>query len=152
VNSFAYPDGAHNCEALLVHPATGDIYLITKTKDVECAVYRGTWRTGAADIQTLELVAHLAMPFTVGSLRLVTAADINPDGTRLIVRTYLAAFEYRLPAGEPFSSIWTQTPALVDMPVLTQAEAICYSCDGKRLYTTTEGTASPLYVIEMRNR
>src|SRR5207247_1030146 len=27
---FVYPDGPHNAEALLVHPTTGDVYVVTK--------------------------------------------------------------------------------------------------------------------------
>ena len=34
-----YPDGSHNAEALLVHPTTGDAYVVTKTEDGHSGVY-----------------------------------------------------------------------------------------------------------------
>src|SRR3954447_19946285 len=39
---FQYPDGPHDCEALLVHPTTGDVYLVTKAYGDESTtkVYR----------------------------------------------------------------------------------------------------------------
>ena len=37
---FSYPDGNHDCEAIIVNPSNGQIYLVTKTMKSDCGVYR----------------------------------------------------------------------------------------------------------------
>src|SRR5262249_9771285 len=37
---LSYPDGKHDAESLLVHPATGDLYIITKTRGTAAGVYK----------------------------------------------------------------------------------------------------------------
>lgn len=146
---FSYPDGPSNCEALLVHPLSGDLYFITKTEDPTCQVYRGSWPSQGKGPTILKKEATLTIPFDLGPLRLITAGDIAPSGNAVILRTYLSALEYRLPAGTPFSSIWRQSPSLLSMPPLPQAEAVCYGRSGAQVFTTTENLPAPLFVIDI---
>ncbi|HVK03390.1 MAG TPA: hypothetical protein VM490_07940 [Armatimonadaceae bacterium] len=150
---YRYPDGFHNAEALLVHPKTGVIYLVTKDESGTSGVYRFPKETGNHFAQyTLEKVGTLTFanethPFP----NLVTGGDIAPDGRRVILRTYFAAYEWRLPDGvRDFDAIWGTTPALVPAPFTQQGEAICYRADGKALLATSEKLPTPLYEIRAK--
>ncbi len=149
-NSFTYTDGPRNCEALAVHPTTGALYLVSKTTDAECIVSSARWLDGATSPRMLDDAARIAVPFELGALRLVTAADISPDGRRAVLRTYLVAMEFTTADTADGDALWRATPTMVELPVLTQGEALCHSLDGEALFTTTEGTPAPLWLIRRR--
>ncbi len=104
---FRYPDGAHNAEALMVHPETGAIYVITKEKSGVSGVYtfpEPLPAPSATKITTLTKVATLHVPTWTGSAAdthaatwyaQVTAAAIHPGSNRFVVRTPYRVWEYR---------------------------------------------------------
>jgi hypothetical protein len=107
---FRYPDTAFDCEAVAVHPGTGKIYLFTKVL-FSSSVFRLDNPAVPGETQKAVKVAQRPPRF------LVTAADISPDGRRLILRTYLGAEEYRLPENTPSSGSlpnpgsWSRLPS-----------------------------------------
>jgi hypothetical protein len=142
---LTYPDGPHNAEALLVHPATGDLTIVTKTSKGPSRVYvlANPKRSGTFKM------THLGQIEFSGSLdlaKLVTGGAYAPDGKQVVVRTYLGAYEYAVPA----DGNWTKSSPL---PIKTglefQGEAICYSADGKSLITTSEGNPCPVNEIKI---
>jgi hypothetical protein len=135
---FRYPDGRHNAETLMVHPQSGDIYIVTKNEKPP-VVYRFPRPLTPGRRVTLERVA--ALP---GISPVLTAGDIAPEGRRFIVRDYLIAFEYRLPAGAPFASIFGRKPVACSLARERQGEAIAYRRDGQAVLTTSEGRPAPL--------
>jgi len=146
-----YPDGPRDCEALFVDPRDGYIYLIEKTGLVSCGVYRTAWQTGDTDA-VLERVFDVRIPQSLGPLRLVTGADFASTADRIVVRTYGAMYEYSLPgATSPLDVLNTEPSTTLTKPVLQQAEAVCYTRDGRHIYTTSEGENQPLYRIERRD-
>jgi hypothetical protein len=141
-----YPDGPHDAEALLVHPVTGTIYIVTKArgKDRETLVFRAK----APSYPTLlEKIASLHMPeesdFTLVTGR-ITGGDISPDGRRLVLCDYFRAYETLLPDGADFETIWKQPFSAIDIGKRRQGEGICYRLDGHALLATSEGRPSPL--------
>ena len=134
-----YPDGPHNAEALLVHPTTGDIYVVTK--DLPAAVYKAS--PGAT---TLTRVATLSL----GTPGFVTGGDISPDGRRVALCTLGAGVELTLPAtaGDgAFDEIWSQPAMPVTLPRRAQGESIAYRLDGNALLTTSELPRSPIHEV-----
>lgn len=138
-----YPDGKHNAEALLVHPQTGDLYIVTKRQDGPAGVYK---ITAAAlrepRVQTLTKVTDIELPTVIPGL--VTGGDISPDGRRLILCDYFAGYEYTL-TGPAFDSIWKEKPETIDLGGREQGEAVCYALDGKAVFATSEGTPATLF-------
>ncbi len=132
-----YDDGRHNAESLIVHPTTGDIYIVVK--DVGDS---GVYRAGAGD-GVLSRVGTVGL----GLFGLATGADISPDGRRVALCTLGGGFELTLDPGAPFDSIWDRRPAAVTLPGLAQVEGIAYRLDGDALLVTSEGYPSPLYEI-----
>lgn len=144
-----FPDGKHDAEALFVHPRTGDLYLITKTKREAAKVFKATAPFDTSTIIPLAFVSDLQLPGPVGGL--ITGADVSPDGERVLLCDYFGAYELVLPRGDSnFDNIWRQPLAPVALGLRQQGEAVCYSLDGKAILATSEETPTPL--IEARRK
>ncbi|HYH87570.1 MAG TPA: hypothetical protein VEX60_19095 [Pyrinomonadaceae bacterium] len=141
-----YPDGSHNAEALMVHPVSGDIYVVTKGAR-EAGVYKMS--ASAAEVGTLTRVATIRGPGFFGVL--ITGGDISPDGRRIALCDYATGYELRLPdgAGQNFDDIWKQTPLVVSLGARMQGEAVCYRPDGAALLATSEGLPTPLIEVTL---
>ncbi|MCA1621912.1 MAG: hypothetical protein LC795_22080 [Acidobacteria bacterium] len=145
-----YPDGAHNAEALLVHPRTGDLYVVTKAAQ-SAGVYKLAAPFAAGEVQTLAHVATLRGPDFFGAL--VTGGDISPDGTRVALCDYAQGYELTPPVGaKDFDEVWTQKPAAVPLGLRMQGEAVCYRLDGSALLATSEKLPTPLIEVVLRTR
>ncbi len=139
--AFRYPDGVFDCEALVVHPKTGDIYLFTKN-----ALVTGVYRLRSPRTDGSVAAADQLTVMRPGFV--VTAADLSPQGDRLLLRTYLQTLEYRAPEGQPFEKIFFQRKR--KLPVArreTQSEAIAFVHGGKGYVTSDEGSPAPLHVF-----
>lgn len=141
-----YPDGPHDAETLLVHPFTGDLYVVSK--EVVSGVYKAPAPVNGSTITTLDLIAELSI---FANLSDRTGGAISPDGRRVALSTYGGAFELVLDtsARTPFDSIWSQTPTRIASTSLAQLEAITYGADGRGVFMTGEGPHSPIF--EVRN-
>jgi hypothetical protein len=147
-----YPDGAHDTEALLVHPRSGDLYVIPKEPMPKVYVARAP--LDPSSVNGLEEVGVLAIAETGDrGAGLVTGGDISPDGQRVALCTYLGGFELDVAAPDAggFDAVWKKTPAPVAVGSRLQGEAIAYRLDGKALLTTSEraaGLPAPLQQVE----
>lgn len=81
----AYPDGAHDAEALFVTPES-DVFIITKGDPGPIALYRFPPLRAGATLR-LERVGEPAGGANVEGRDRPTAADISPDGAWVAVRT-----------------------------------------------------------------
>jgi hypothetical protein len=145
-----YPDGRHNAEALMVHPATGDLYIVTKSLEAPAAVYKLKAPYSTASMNTLVRVKEISLRSFIGGV--ITGGDISPDGRRVIMCDYLGAGELVLPDGfkGEFDEIWNQPMATVDISPRKQGEAVCYRLDGLAVLATSEKRPTPL--IEAKRR
>lgn len=142
---FSYPDGFHDAEALLVHPVTGDIYVVTKHNSGVSRVYRFPQPMTPTIPATLEFVTTLTFTgISVG--RRVTGGDIRGDGARVLIRTYLFAYEWFLAPGQSLASALAAPPAHTLTLPFSQGEAVAYSANGRDLLFTSEGIPCPLGV------
>jgi hypothetical protein len=140
-----YPDGAHDAEALMVHPLSGDLYVVTKTAD-GAGVYKLAAPFSAEGVNTLARVATLRGPDFFGIL--ITGGDISPDGRRVAFCDYAQGYELMLPEGaRSFDDVWRQTPTAVPLGERWQGESVCYRLDGAALLATSEGEPSPLIEV-----
>jgi hypothetical protein len=137
-----YPDGPHDAEAMFIHPRIGDLYIITKEQTPPGHVLRARAPLRPGAPLPMEVVGQVP-------LALISAAAISPDGTRIIVRAYEKALEYRVPAVGPLDRVWSTKPAPVRMPSVRGGEAITYRSDGRAVYTSSEGEHPPIHEIEL---
>lgn len=149
---FKYPDTPQNAEALLVHPTTGDIYVVTKDGTSGLSkVYKFPRPLPApGTLSTLIHVADVQMPLGPdGNFRSVTAGTIHPCASRLLLRTYRAVYEYRAPAGQSFESAFLQAPVVLTDTHEGQGESIEYEPDGSGYFTMSERTAAPYTLLRV---
>jgi hypothetical protein len=129
---FTYPDGSHNAETLLVHPTTGDVYVVTKGK--ASAVYRLAAPLDPAAVTVATKLVDFSNPGGV-----VTGGDIHPCGDRVLIGTYTNVLEYRVPAGMPFEAVFSATPlVLKQSPGELQSESFAYLATGDGIVTGSE--------------
>jgi hypothetical protein len=147
---ISYADGPVDAEAFVVHPQTGDGYVLAKRPDGVCQVYKFAAPWNAEKLTVLPMVATLRFPEAIPLQTVVTAADISPDGRRLVSRSYICGWEWRLPqgvAGRDFERLFGMEPTRVELAAEPQGEAICYSADGRALLTVSERLPSVLYEV-----
>lgn len=144
---FDYPDARQDAETLLIHPQTGDIYVLSKSLTSASGVYKFPKNYDLNNVNRLEKIADFSVPaFPIGFL---TGGDISPDGRRVVVCDYFAAYEIVLPEkATNFDDIWREKPQVVELGERAQGEAIGYSSDGKSVFATSEKKNSP--IIEVR--
>jgi len=149
---YEYPGGAkHNSESLFVHPFTGRVYLVTKEDVGGSEVYRFPLPLSSTSLNTLEKVVTLTIPGQTD--RPLTAADVNPCGTGVLMRMYNRLVEFRLPAGETdFERIFSADPVTVPIANEAQGEAVTYGPDGRTYFTASEKLVDvpPLYEYRCR--
>ncbi len=144
-----YPDGKHDAEALLVHPTTGNIYIITKVSFANPTVYEAAAPLSTTRTTTLTRLRQLNIPSLLGGI--ITGGDIAADGRRVALCDYLQGYEIVLKdsiAG--FDTIWTQPLTSFSLGERKQGEAIGYRLDGKALLATSEGLNPPLIRVVRR--
>ena len=140
-----YPAGAHDCEAVVVHPCTGRIYLLTKEREGEPVVFRAPLRpTGLDAAVDLELVTTLSRTW-FGDSGLITGADWSAAGDRLVVRTYNGGWIWETDPADP-DAHWTTPPTDIPIDVDGQGESIAFHPNGGVL-TTTERT--PMRIVHL---
>jgi hypothetical protein len=146
---FAYPDYDQDAETLMVHPNTGDIYVVTKRVSGPAGVYRIEPDFNTTETQRAEQITEISVPAVPNGF--VTGGDISPDGRRVILCDYTQAYELVLPEGTPsFDDIWKQKPEAVELGRRAVGEAVCYSSDGTAIFATSERLNSPLIEIKRR--
>jgi hypothetical protein len=144
-----YPDGSHDAETLLVHPVTGDLYIITKILLARPVVYKASAPLATTGANSLVRLAELSVPSILGGI--LTGGDISPNGRRVALCDYLQGYELILPPeSRSFDDIWKQRMSTIDLGTRKQGEAIAYRLDGRALLATSEGKRSPLIQVVRR--
>lgn len=144
-----YPDGAHDAEALLVHPRTGNIYIVTKVVIANPGVYEAGAPFTAGKQITMRRIGETHVPSIFGGV--ITGGSISPDGRRVALCDYFQGYEIVLPASSSnFDDIWKQKMIGFDLGKRKQGESITYRLDGKALLATSEGKDPPLIQV-LRN-
>jgi hypothetical protein len=143
---LSYPDGAHDAEALLVHPTTGEILIVTKEVPGRATVYRVPTPLDSRRTVKLEQVATVDLARTGVRTDVVDDATITTDARRVTIRTYGTGLEYDVPAGAPLATIWGQTPRVFKIQDPPQGEGISYRLDGNALLTIGEDSPTFLWL------
>ncbi|RYP81151.1 WD40 repeat domain-containing protein [Nocardioides guangzhouensis] len=127
--SLVYGDRAHDAEALLAHPRTGRLFVVTKS------VLGGTVYAAPSSLRP-------GVPNELQRIGdapgIVTDGAFFPDGQHVLLRSYGRAYVLDFPSLE--------TVAEVDLPPQKQGEGIAVAPDGT-VYASSEGVRSPLLRI-----
>jgi hypothetical protein len=144
-----YPDGSHDAEALLVHPITGAIYIVTKILFGNPGIYEAATPLKAGATITLARIGTLSVPSLLGGI--ITGGAISPDGRRIAFCDYMQGYEAVLPDTKAaFNTIWKRPLTSFALGSRKQGESITYRLDGKALLATSEGSPMPLIQVVRR--
>lgn len=146
--TFTFPDGRHDSETLMVHPQTGDIYVVTKKLSGPAGVYKIAPDFSGA-VKKAEKIADISVPAIPNGF--LTGGDISPDGRRIILCDYFAAYEIALgDDAKSFDDIWSIKPEKIELGEREQGEAVTYSPDGNSIFATSEKKNSPITEVKRK--
>ena len=146
---LTYPDGKHDAETLLVHPSTGNLYIMTKVAFANPVVYEAPAPLNTGKPITLRRIGEVRVPSIFGGA--ITGGSVSPDGRKVAFCDYFQGYEMVLPASSRnFNDIWKQTMTGFDLGKRKQGESIAYRLDGNALLATSEGTDTDLLQVERR--
>ena len=147
---LTYPDGKHDAESLLVHPSTGNLYIMTKVAFANPVVYEAAAPLTTAKPITMKRIGEVRVPSIFGGA--ITGGSVSPDGRRVAFCDYFQGYEMVLPANSrDFNDIWKQTMTGFDLGKRKQGESITYRLDGNALLATSEKEPVLLQVERRRS-
>jgi hypothetical protein len=151
-----YEDGAHDAETLMVHPRTGQLFVVTKSEKGS-GVYAAPLPLRKEGPNLLRKVASIDFAALAtssgaggaGMSRTATGGDIAPDVTPVVVRTYTDAWEWKVENGE-VARAFQAAPVRIALPASPGGEAIAYRRDGRGLLLSCEGVNAPVHELARR--
>lgn len=145
---LTYPGGPEDAESMFVDPITGDLVIVTKQVsgvshvllaeaaqlvDGATVAMQQVATITIADTGAYDPSAPLALPATM-----TTAADISPDGSVVLVRTYQQVLAFPRAAGASIADAFAAAPCNAPQVAEPQGEAIAFAADGSGYFTVSE--------------
>ncbi|GGO46132.1 hypothetical protein GCM10012287_15720 [Streptomyces daqingensis] len=131
-----YADGPRDAESLMVHPKTGRVYIASKSQKRDGGIYEGPGQLSASGVNVFRRIARTEITATDGAF--------SPDGTRLVLRSYLGGEMFRWRDGRPKA---LDRP--VNPPLTGQGESVTFTPDGRTLMCGAEGEKSLVAPLEL---
>lgn len=148
--TLKYPDGAHNAESYFVNPKDGYWYIIQKTTNGASKIYKVNGR-GLATGSTATLI-DTGVHFQKGSskpFQETTSADMSPDGSTIIIRTYQAYYIYDS-RNKTVETALSSAPCIGPAISEGQGEAVGFKPNNRGYVSISEGTNQKINNIDMR--
>lgn len=130
--SFAYPDGSRDAEALLVHPRTGRVFIVSKASR-DAGIYVAPKTLSTTRVNKLTRIAD-APP-------LVTAGTFSRDGSRVVLGTYTQAHILR--------SVRSSATRVINLPHRRQGESLEVDRRWNFILAGSEGSSSPVHQVSL---
>ncbi|MCC6556946.1 MAG: hypothetical protein IT372_28670 [Polyangiaceae bacterium] len=141
---FEYPDGSHDAEALLVHPVTGEISIVTKVHSGASRIFTFPAPLAPGRRVTLLPAGEIAPP--QGSPR-YTGGDVHPQGKGVLMRTYTHVFFHPMREGQTVAQALAGAPCALPVAEEEQGESIAWLRSGDAYVTVSEGRGAPIQLV-----
>lgn len=167
---FILEGGAADIEALVVDHFGRRVWLFEKREEGQVQVWLidfnleqvnerlAAWLRGDTDSEALiaqKLTSFEAPGIAIPYGRMITAADLSPDGTRLLIRVYTGIYEYRFSHPYMLSSLNDINPVRIALGPINepQGEALSYGWKGEGVWSISESSdrAQPLNYFECQD-
>ena len=142
---FTYPSLNHNTEAMLVHPVTGEIVLMTRETSGFSLVFRLPLPLDSENVMVADLVDVLDVRTWDAASGQVTDAAISPDGRQVALRTYASVLVFDVPEKAELDAIWTQQPRVYRLADGPKGEGLTFRLDTADLMSVGEERPTALY-------
>ena len=159
--SLRYPDGPVDAESMFVDPRSGDLFIIDKEYTSAVGrVFRAPKRSlvDGADVTMKEVATFTLEPdeslLTTGVAKfpgtIITGADVSPDGSTVLVRTYRRVLAFTRRRGAPLATAFDRPSC--DAPQIDerQGEAVGFAADGASYFTISEGAGASVHRFAIR--
>jgi len=159
--SLRYPDHPVDAESLLVDPRRGDLFVIDKEYTSRVGrVFRAPKRslTDGADVTMQEVASFTLTPDDAGPVTgiakgpgtIVTGADVSPDGSTVLVRTYRRVLAFSRRPGTSLSAAFDRAPCGAPQIDELQGEAVGFAANGASYFTISEGAGASVHRFRVR--
>jgi hypothetical protein len=153
---LTYPDGPRDCESLAIDAGERALYLLSK-RDPTPRLYRVALPSPLRDAEVtarfVGLVGHLPPPTAAQSQMKgplgrhrawPCAMDFAADGSAAVVITYGDTLVFPRRAGEAWADALGRVPLRLAPHDFPQAEAGCFTPDGRRIFVNSENSRTLL--------
>ena len=144
---FVYPVVTRNVEAMLVHPQTGEIVLISRGLTGFSMVYRLPLPLDSGHAMRADLVGTVDMRALGTHDGQVTDATLSQDGQHVVLRTNTRMLVYDVPSWAPWWRAWAQEPRVYRLEDGPKGEGSPIAPGSEDLVSIGEGVSPPLFLI-----
>ena len=153
---FKYEDGkSHDCEAITANLADNQIILLEKVYSRDDRV-PGVYVIQLPEEKTDD--ALLATRVADIKIKNITAMDMSPDGSQIVVRTYVDGFLFTKQDDQTWADVFSETPPpnrpqnpplRLALPMQRQGEGVAFTADGAAIILSSEFRLAPLWQLEL---
>jgi hypothetical protein len=76
---------------------------------------------------------------------IITGADVSPDGSTVLVRTYRRVVAFRRPPGRALATAFDRAPCAAPQIDERQGEAVGFDANGASYFTVSEGAGASVH-------
>lgn len=139
---LVYPAGPRDAEALAIDAQRDELIIVTKGREDVVELYGlplGELRGRPGSPDTLRRFGRLPLPIGSGTSQLITAGDLSPDGSRLVVRSYTTLYEFAWPGAADFDTLATPAASSLLSALEAQGEGLTWDGSAETLVLVSEG-------------
>lgn len=125
-----YEDGPRDAEALFIDSHSGDIYIISKREE-QVGLYRVPQALATGKLNVAKKLGELPLSW-------VTAADLSPNGKKLLVKTYAGVWQFKVKRDKAGAITLAKRPKSRPYKIEPQGEGICWDLRGKGYFSLSE--------------
>lgn len=139
---LVYEDGPRDSEALVVDAKRSELVVVSKGRNDEIVLYAipfADLRSRLADTDTLRRIGRLRLPIGTNSSQFVTAADLSPDASTLVVRSYTTLYQFAWEGSAAFDTATVPGWASLISAREAQGEGMSWDSSGENVVLVSEG-------------
>ncbi|MBM75037.1 MAG: hypothetical protein CMK59_06535 [Proteobacteria bacterium] len=142
--------GPKDIESIAIDPNDHSLYLTTKGRGGTVFVLNLPLKQHkpSGPIQQIHSYA-IAQPKSKYNPKYVTAMDISPDGTMMVIRDYTKVKLWTKTKEQNWKDVLPLKPCVLHLPLQPQGESISFSEDSSAIWTLSEKEKQPLYELKL---